>query len=1483
MSRTRRVLAVLVASGLISTGLLGGTALAADQSLSISPGYGPNNSSSAQTVTLTTTGSGFLPGASVVLTYHGVPSRTITNSSPVQISPTDQKKMTTAIPLTAQAPGVYDVKVTNPPVDGSVYSCASCFTVTGGVPTVNGFGRTANNGTNPASFTLTGTNVAVGTTLSFAQAGVVDPAVVWTTTSTTGSSVVGTLAIGAAAKGGTYDVVVTNTDQKSATCAACLQVPKVTGVRRTDQSVDTTSTGLGYGVAHAHLVVSGVGLTPATNFSFFSESGKAVATKVNSQTFDATSKSATLDVSVSDPTSSPVNPVAVDHYGVVAVDKGDGYGAALDVLTLSPRPALDSSAPFDKDNPGQGSTGFRITLKGTGFQPGMTAALSPATGITVNSLTVTSPTAAVLDLTLAGDAPLTARDLHLTNPDLGVDAGSTQLTPSAAPVIASSSPASIGIGASSVALTLTGSGFQTQSLGENGSASTSNSYNTPQLFVFGHSDWKMTGSAVASNSGKTLTGTLTVPAGTPAGTYRIGYLDKNGSIVECFTASHGPCLTVEDLAVSSVSPDLVQNDTTTQTLTITGANFAAGAVPVLQRAGQPDVVGTNVHVLSASQLTADFDVDGIAPGDHAWDVRVSLPDGSTGHDGGALTVAGQVPHLTSISPSALGAGNPAQVLTVNGTDLARGATLTFSGLGSTGPTQVASQWISRNQMRFTLSTVGASSGQRGIVLTNTDGQATPSSDCAVLSCLTINAAPTVSSASPASRAAGSQTVSVTVNGSFTGTPSVSFSGTGISVGSPTSVSSSSVNVPVTVAPDADPGARSITVTNPDGGMATCSGCFTVKAPPTVTGVSPAAQRIGTGPTTVTISGTGFNTGGVAVSFGPGTTTGTPSVTATAITVPVTVSATATPGTRDVTVLNTPADDGGSATDAAAFTVGDLPSAPRNLGATRSNGVVNLKWDPPTSDGGLDLTGYDVAVTKTADGSAPSPTPSVTVEGTTAQVAGLVNGTSYSFTVAAKNAVGTGAATAPVTATPASVPDAPADVVATAGDGSADLSWTAPNDGGSPLTSYQVLFADGSPAATVSPTSTSTTIGNLTNGTAYSFYVVAVNAVGASPASATTDPVTPLPAVPGAPTGLVADVTAAAGEADLSWTAPAGETLTPLTSYTVSVTPSAGTITYPSPATATTATVTGLTNGVAYTFTVRGVTSAGAGAASQPATATPYTVPGAVTALTSKPADKAITATWAAPASNGGRAVTSYTATLTPGGAVQTVTGTSATFAGLTNGTAYTVAVHATNLRGDGPSVDAAPATPRATASITLGSLPSRISATTAITLTGTLTRPETGVPAGKVVLRVRNDSGVWSTVASVAPDATGKYSYRFAPLHNGTYVATYAGDARNTAAVSVARRTLVAVRISAAAPTGSHTVNQVISGTVQPGKAGYTVSLYSVSSTGKLTRLATARVSSKSTYSFSLRLSQGNHLLQVGMASTPGNDHGEVRFIAKRT
>ncbi|MDK9718213.1 MAG: fibronectin type III domain-containing protein, partial [Trichlorobacter sp.] len=92
--------------------------------------------------------------------------------------------------------------------------------------------------------------------------------------------------------------------------------------------------------------------------------------------------------------------------------------------------------------------------------------------------------------------------------------------------------------------------------------------------------------------------------------------------------------------------------------------------------------------------------------------------------------------------------------------------------------------------------------------------------------------------------------------------------------------------------------------------------------------------------------------------------------------------------------------------------------------------------------------------------------------------------------------------------PVLVPGAPTIGTATAGNGQATVSFTAPaNDGGNAITAYTVTSAPGNITASgaVSPI----TVTGLTNGTIYTFTVKATNAAGSGPASIASNSVTPL--------------------------------------------------------------------------------------------------------------------------------------------------------------------------------------------------------------------------------------------------------------------------------------------------------------------------------------------------------------------------------------
>jgi lysozyme len=100
-------------------------------------------------------------------------------------------------------------------------------------------------------------------------------------------------------------------------------------------------------------------------------------------------------------------------------------------------------------------------------------------------------------------------------------------------------------------------------------------------------------------------------------------------------------------------------------------------------------------------------------------------------------------------------------------------------------------------------------------------------------------------------------------------------------------------------------------------------------------------------------------------------------------------------------------------------------------------------------------------------------------------------------------------TAPMQWTPVA-PSAPQKVTASAGNGTATVSWVPNDNGGSLVTSYVITSSDGT-QVTVSGQTTRTVVSGLANGTSYSFRVSAVSVVGTSPTSSKSQTV--LPQVP----------------------------------------------------------------------------------------------------------------------------------------------------------------------------------------------------------------------------------------------------------------------------------------------------------------------------------------------------------------------------------
>ncbi len=415
------------------------------------------------------------------------------------------------------------------------------------------------------------------------------------------------------------------------------------------------------------------------------------------------------------------------------------------------------------------------------------------------------------------------------------------------------------------------------------------------------------------------------------------------------------------------------------------------------------------------------------------------------------------------------------------------------------------------------------------------------------------------------------------------------------------------------------------------------------------------------------------------------------------------------------------DDGAALyTDTANITINvanTVPGAPTIGTATAGNTQASITFTAPGSDGGSSITGY------TATSSPGGLTGTCAASPCT--VTGLTNGTAYTFTVTATNAVGTGTASAASNSvTPSTVPGAPTGVTASsATPAQATVTFSAANNNGSAITGYTVTSSPaGGVDSNAGTTALSHVITGLTNGTAYTFTVTATNADGTGPVSSASNSVTPK------------------ASQTITFANPGTQNFG--TTPTLTATASSGlTVTFSS----TTTGVCTITSGGALTFISAGSCTIDADQAGNGIYAAASTVsqtftvaavvPGAPVIGTATAGDAQASISFTPPAFTGGASITAYTATSSPGGLTGTCANSPCVVTGLTNGTAYTFTVTATNSAGTGaPSAASNSATPKAAQTITFanpgtqnfGTTPT-LTATASSGLTVTFSSTTTGV------------------------------------------------------------------------------------------------------------------------------------------------------------
>jgi hypothetical protein len=167
----------------------------------------------------------------------------------------------------------------------------------------------------------------------------------------------------------------------------------------------------------------------------------------------------------------------------------------------------------------------------------------------------------------------------------------------------------------------------------------------------------------------------------------------------------------------------------------------------------------------------------------------------------------------------------------------------------------------------------------------------------------------------------------------------------------------------------------------------------------------------------------------------------------------------------------------------------FPNSPSSVSAALVSGQVVVSFSPPappvtsytviSNPGGIRVTGSSSPIT----------------------VTGLTLGSTYTFTVIATNSGGSSAPSAASNSvTTAAAPDAPTNLCLIPTVGGATVYFTAPANGGSPITNYQYSTNDGSTWTSAGVTVSPVTVAGLATGSVYPVKLRAVNAVNPGAAS-----------------------------------------------------------------------------------------------------------------------------------------------------------------------------------------------------------------------------------------------------------------------------------------------------------------------------------------------------------------------------------------------
>lgn len=1096
---TRRVVAVVAATALTTSGgLLSGVLVdtaSAQGALTVSPTV-VNNSGSRLT-TFTLTGTSFYPSAQDTIIVKRNPQvagqqdyvvKANDNSarcaSPVPMTPDDNcgTTLTFTIDLVNAAPGSFDLTLEEKhasPLGGADYSTPknNAFQVLSpGTPVVTSSKAYLGTTSTPGQLEIAGNYLTKGSTLDFVTpvtggGFAVDPGLSFTPTVDGGSfgngNVDATVLRGTytqdAFTAGTHYLRVTNPLGQAGVSAAPFHQPRTT-------SIDPSPTQLGQGASNRTVTLTGQGYAPGSTLFVGAPSDNLSATDVH---IAGNSVAAPDGTSVAVPLSVDANATVGSRVLSVRGPDGDFFNGPT-TLTITPSPKVTSVSPSPR---GQGFAAD-VTVAGSGLLGTTTFDFGPGVGLGTTKSVNGSGTSATVGITIAPDAALGGHTVTATNPDGGTSTFANGFSVTAAPKVTSLSPPSADPGQTR-SVDVLGTGFVNGAL------------------LSASSGTGLTITKVTYVDATHLTADFTASPSASYGPHDVKVTNPDGGTSTLVGGFGVNSLTVITTAVSNAaSTDIV----------IQGAGIDLSTPVSIVLPGNTDqggpIAGNNKSFDSGTgRLTVTFPLTKKAAGLYTV---TATPSGGPLTCTGCLTVGTAVdPAALALTPAVGGRGAVNRAITVTGSGLSYGQTVSFgTGVITNSTSYVPASGSTPDSLLVSINIDPAATlGARDVVVSNV-GQ--PSSNGTKTGGFTVNAAPTVTTISPATLGQGTPGVDVSITGTLLAAGATVSFGPDITTVTKAGGTATSFVATTTVGDTASTTSpRTATVTNPDGGVGTLASALTITPAPRLTSLSPNSGYPGTTLTQVAFVGSGFTSTVPSILINGVNATNVVVTDATHLTADLAIASNATLGVKDVLIKNA---DFGQSTLPNGFTIATVPVAPTSIAVTPGDKKATVTWSFPTaagSDGGSALTGFVVD-----DGNASTNNAvTVTADKTSADLTGLVNGTTYTFTVRAINSVGTGPA-GTATGTPFGTPLAPTSVSGSSGESQVLVSWVAANAQGSPVTQYTVTSTPATTPVVVSGSARSAYVTGLTNGTAYTFVVTAKNAAGSGPVSQASAPVTP---------------------------------------------------------------------------------------------------------------------------------------------------------------------------------------------------------------------------------------------------------------------------------------------------------------------------------------------------------------------------------------